>query len=333
MEIVTVYVSDREHSELDAAVLGRSTKQQVLNRFISTAAFSATNDANSRETRWWFQPSWSEQLTSRYMYERTTEKLADDEEAETLLWRLLKQCKEPERARFIYKFSLDHIPTWRADDLYKKFVAFEKQYGGKEEIEDATAGKRRFQYEDEVRKNPLNYDSWFDYVRLEEPWGTKIGILLECWVHGLRKMLIILRIRRVNYALYGETETEDICGNAIRKSPKKDKWSTENCYAWRKYAELERSLAETERSRVIFELAISQPALDIPELLWKRTRALYERLLDPHKALQGVAVWEEEDQEEIDAIELKKECIRRVRAIFERATSYYKDSAPELKEA
>ena len=86
-----------------------------------------------------------------------------------------EQCKEPERARFIYKFSLDHIPTWRADDLYKKFVAFEKQYGGKEEIEDAIAGKRRFQYEDEVRKNPLNYDSWFDYVRLEEPWGTKIG--------------------------------------------------------------------------------------------------------------------------------------------------------------
>jgi len=29
------------------------------------------------------------------------------------------------------------------------------------------------------------------------------------------------------------------------------------------------SLAETERTRAIFELAISQPALDMPELLWK----------------------------------------------------------------
>jgi len=46
-------------------------------------------------------------------------------------------------------------------------------------------------------------------------------------------------------------------------------WSPENCYAWSKYAELERSLAETERARAIFELAISQPALDMPELLWK----------------------------------------------------------------
>lgn len=46
-------------------------------------------------------------------------------------------------------------------------------------------------------------------------------------------------------------------------------WSPENCYAWSKFAELEISLAETERARAIFELAISQPALDMPELLWK----------------------------------------------------------------
>lgn len=46
-------------------------------------------------------------------------------------------------------------------------------------------------------------------------------------------------------------------------------WSPENCYAWSKYAELERSLSETERARGIFELAIAQPALDMPELLWK----------------------------------------------------------------
>lgn len=46
-------------------------------------------------------------------------------------------------------------------------------------------------------------------------------------------------------------------------------WSPENCYAWSKFAELERSLDETERARAIFELAIDQPALDMPELLWK----------------------------------------------------------------
>lgn len=29
----------------------------------------------------------------------------------------------------------------------------------------------RFQYEEEVKCNPLNYDNWFDYVKLEESTG------------------------------------------------------------------------------------------------------------------------------------------------------------------
>ena len=31
--------------------------------------------------------------------------------------------------------------------------------------------ERRFQYEAEVRRNPMNYDAWFDYARLEESAG------------------------------------------------------------------------------------------------------------------------------------------------------------------
>jgi crooked neck len=46
-------------------------------------------------------------------------------------------------------------------------------------------------------------------------------------------------------------------------------WAMENCYAWTKFAELERSLGETERARAIYKEAIKQPALDMPELLWK----------------------------------------------------------------
>ena len=32
-------------------------------------------------------------------------------------------------------------------------------------------GERRFQYEAEVNRNALNYDAWFDYIRLEENAG------------------------------------------------------------------------------------------------------------------------------------------------------------------
>ena len=63
--------------------------------------------------------------------------------------------------------------------------------------------------------------------------------------------------------------------------------------AWSKFAGLEASLGETARARALLELAVAQPALDAPELLWKhyidfeisrqrrrRARALYERLLE-----------------------------------------------------
>ncbi len=35
------------------------------------------------------------------------------------------------------------------------------------------------------------------------------------------------------------------------------------------FAEMESSVGEVERSRAIYELAINQPVLDMPELLWK----------------------------------------------------------------
>jgi crooked neck len=62
--------------------------------------------------------------------------------------------------------------------------------------------------------------------------------------------------------------------------------------AWCDFAGLERTVGETVRARSIYEIAVEQPQLDAPEVLWKayidfeteerehaRVRALYERLL------------------------------------------------------
>lgn len=51
-----------------------------------------------------------------------------------------------QRARVIYKYALDNIPKHLAEDLYKEFVAFEKQFGDRQGIEDVIISKRRFQY-------------------------------------------------------------------------------------------------------------------------------------------------------------------------------------------
>ncbi|XP_078438951.1 uncharacterized protein LOC144709307 [Wolffia australiana] len=371
---------------------------------------------------------------SRGCYERAVEILADDEEAEQLFVAFAEfeeRCKETERARCIYKYALDHIPKGRAEDLYRKYVAFEKQYGDREEIEDAIVGKRRFQYEDEVRKNPLNYDHWFDYIRLEESVGNK-NMIREVYERAISNVPPAEEKRYwqryiylwINYALYEELEAEDvdrtqevyreclkliphkkfsfakiwlmaaqfeirqknlqaarkILGNAIGMAPK-DKifkkyieielqlgninrvrtlyekyleWSPTNCYAWTKFAELEASLNETERARAIFELAISQDALDMPELLWKayidfeiskgeieRVRELYERLLQRTKHLkvwisyakfEASAIAEETESGDVSLSNTEESKLQRSRGVFERAFEYFRTNEPELKE-
>jgi crooked neck len=75
-----------------------------------------------------------------------------------------------------------------------------------------------------------------------------------------------------------------------------EKWleyNPANCATWIKYAELETALGDRERARGIFELAVGQAVLDMPEVVWKayidfetedeewgRARGLYRRLLD-----------------------------------------------------
>ncbi|KAI1807360.1 cell cycle control protein [Daldinia bambusicola] len=130
-------------------------------------------------------------------------------------------------------------------------------------------------------------------------------------------------------------------------------WNPANCQTWIKFAELERGLDDLDRTRAIFELAINQPILDMPELLWKayidfeeeegeynKTRDLYERLLEK---TDHVKVWisyahfeiniPEEDEEEGGEEEerpVSEEAKARARSVFERAHKRMKEK--ELKE-
>ncbi|KAK3069252.1 NineTeen Complex (NTC) component [Teratosphaeriaceae sp. CCFEE 6253] len=73
--------------------------------------------------------------------------------------RFEAKLKEYERARAIYNKSAV---------LHKQYTTFEKQYGDREGVEDVVLAKRRVMYEEQVTANPKNYDTWFDYARLEE---------------------------------------------------------------------------------------------------------------------------------------------------------------------
>ncbi|KAL2019235.1 hypothetical protein VTK56DRAFT_9962 [Thermocarpiscus australiensis] len=128
-------------------------------------------------------------------------------------------------------------------------------------------------------------------------------------------------------------------------------YNPSNCQTWIKWAELERGLDDLDRTRAIFELAISQPVLDMPEVVWKayidfeeeegeydRTRELYERLLEKAnhpKVWISYAQFEinipeadegaEEGEEEAEERPVSEEAKARARKVFERAHKSMKD--------
>jgi len=116
------------------------------------------------------------------------------------------------------------------------------------------------------------------------------------------------------------------------------KFEPNNCLAWKKYVELESDpqVQEIERARGILELAIAQPYLDLPEVIWKvyidfeieneetaRARALYRRLLERTK---HVRVWIS-----FAKFEIQNGNVKEARKIFQEAFISLKNPA-ELQE-
>ncbi|CAL8312275.1 unnamed protein product [Lota lota] len=344
---------------------------------------------------------------SRKVYERAVEFFGEEHVAETLFVafaRFEEMQKEMERVRVIYKYALERIPKQQAQELFKNYTMFEKKFGDRRGIEDVIVNKRRFQYEEEVKANPLNYDAWFDYLRLVES-DAEADAVRDVYERAISNMPPIQEKRHwrryiylwINYALYEELEVKDpertrqvyqACldliphkkftfakmwllysqfeirqknlpaarrglGSAIGKCPKNKlfkgyielelqlrefdrcrklyekylEFSPENCTTWIKFAELETILGDVERARAIFELAIGQPRLDMPEVLWKsyidfeieqeefdHTRELYQRLL---QRTQHVKVWISFAKFELSVEEPQR--LQRSRQIYEEA--------------
>ncbi|KAH9519430.1 Crooked neck-like protein 1 [Bulinus truncatus] len=319
--------------------------------------------------------------SARSIYERSVDFFGEDNISEQLLIAFAKfeeAQREHDRARVIYKYALDHLPKERCEEVYKHYTIHEKKFGSRAAIEDVIVSKRRFKYEEEVKTNPMNYDAWFDYLRLLESDGNleQIRDTYERAIANIPPSQVKRHWRRyiylwINYALYEELEAEDpertrevykacldiiphkkftfakiwlmmaqfeirqknlngarkVLGTAIGKCPKNKlfrgyidlelqlrefdrcrllyqkflEFSPENCTTWIKYAELETILGDSDRARAILQLAINQPRLDMPEVLWKsyidfevdqeeyeNARKLYKRLLE---RTQHVKVW------------------------------------------
>ena len=348
---------------------------------------------------------------ARDVYSRCAEFYGDEEMDEKLFIAFAKfeeGQKEYERARAIYKYALDHLPKDQAKELFKCYTRHEKKYGDRAGIEDVVLNKRKFQYEEELKANPTNYDIWFDYIRMVEENGIE-ETTREVYEQAIanvppsqeKKFWRRYIYLWINYAIYEEMVARDtnrsravykacielvphklftfakvwimfakfeirqrdlsaarkVLGIALGKCPKPKlyksyielelqlrefdrcrklyekflEYNPENCATWMKFAELEGVLGDVERARGIYELAVSQPSLEMPEIVWKayidfeikeqeffKARDLYRRLLEH---TQHVKVWISWAK-----FELSVESPEKSREVYENASSVLKDA-------
>lgn len=287
-----------------------------------------------------------------------------------------ERCNELARARVILKVGADSLPAGADKErLHAAALALEKQHGSAEGIESTLLSRRRATYAAAVASDPLNYDVWFDWLRLEESdistrWATAgagapppadaLASARDVYEQAIAAVPPVAEKRFwrryiyfwLNYAVFEElvaldsararavlkealrvvphqrftfaklwlaaaqaevrardvTGARRLLGAALGLCPKRKiltgYLALENALgevervrkltergvqleataaaAWLRFADLERSLGETERARAIFELALAQPVLDSPEVVWKTAigAAAGERIAD-----------------------------------------------------
>ncbi|KAJ1664194.1 NineTeen Complex (NTC) component [Coemansia sp. RSA 1813] len=330
------------------------------------------------------------------------------------------RLKEYERARAIYKYALERLPKAKSQALYNQYTQFEKQFGETRDIEHVVVNKRRLEYDAAVKKNPTDYDTWIDYIRLEEAMESsdRVERTRDVYERAIAEYPRVIEKRLwrryiyiwLFYALFEETIAKDAerarqvylaclglvphkqftfgklwlqyawfevrmenlgaarrsLGRAIGMCPK-DKlfrgyielelelrefdrvrtlyskyleFNATNCATWVEFARLEVALGEDERCQALFDLAVDQPTLDMPEVLWKayidfvfdqgdypKTRELYERLL---QLTDHVKVWISLARFELAASNLQQKDsmatgVVAARAVYERAYKRMKE--------
>ena len=129
--------------------------------------------------------------------------------------------------------------------------------------------ERRFQYEADVKQDPLNYDSWFDYIRLEEAAGQPDRVRSlprrfqgPALLYKDNYCRLIHRCRDPSAAkqLSHDLQVREVYERAISNvppAPEKRYWQR-YIYLWIRYALWEELEAEdVERTRQVYKACLN----------------------------------------------------------------------------
>ncbi|KAK0250472.1 Pre-mRNA-splicing factor clf1 [Friedmanniomyces endolithicus] len=253
---------------------------------------------------------------------------------------------DPERVRDVYERAIAQVPPSQEKRHWKRYIYLWLFYALYEELQARDTSRAAQVYSEALKLVPHKH---FTFAKL---WILKAQFhLRQSDLSQARKTMgLAIGMCPKNKLFRAYIETELRLFEFLRCRTLYEKWiewDSGNCSAWIKFAELERGLDDLERARAIYELAVNQPVLDMPELLWKayidfeedvaeeaveyeRTRKLYERLL---QKTEHVKVWISyarfelniPDFEHPESEAVAPESITRARSVFERAHKLYKD--------
>ena len=261
--------------------------------------------------------------------------------------RLEETSQNPDRVRDVYERAIAQIPPSHEKRHWRRYIYLWLFYALYEELTTRDTARAGQIYAAALNLLPHKKLTSAKLWILKAQFEVRQGLLTQA-----RKTLgqaIGLAPKNKLFRAYVEMELKLFefarCRTLYAKWLE---WDPSHTQAWIKFAELERGLEDLERCRGIYELAVEQAVLDMPELLWKayidfeeeegefeRTRGLYERLLS---RTGHVKVWisfalfeinvpdtDAVDDEEAEDAPVSEEAKARARAIFERAHTLYKD--------
>ncbi|PNS19863.1 Pre-mRNA-splicing factor CLF1 [Sphaceloma murrayae] len=285
----------------------------------------------------------------RVQYEEEVKENAKNYDAWFDYARLEESSGDVERTRDVYERAIAQVPTLQEKRHWRRYIYLWIFYALWEEMDNGEAERARQVYAECLKLIPHKRFTfakvWIMKAQFEmrqmqlqqarKTMGQAIGM---CPKDKLFRGYVELELKLFEFVR---------CRTIYEKHIE---WNPSNCQAWIKFAELERGLDDVERARAIFELAVDQAQLDMPELLWKayidfeeeegeydRTRGLYERLL---AKTNHVKVWisfahfeinvpdggDDDEAEEEEDKPISEEAKGRARKIFEKAHKTFKES-------
>lgn len=266
----------------------------------------------------------------KYQYEQEVADNPTNYDAWFDYLRLLENEGDSDLIRETYERAVANIPPSKDKNFWRRYIYLWINYALYEELETCDLERTRQIYKTCLELIPHKTFTfskiWILYAQFEirqknltvarKTLGMAIGI---CPRDKLFRGYIDIEIQLREF---------DRCRILYQKFLE---FGPENCITWMKFAELENLLGDSDRSRAIFELAIGQARLDMPELLWKAyidfevalgetdlARQLYERLLE---RTAHVKVWISYTKFELSSENQLDENIKvpLARRVFERA--------------